>query len=432
MSKSKDPTPEEMGSNFSSYMSWLYIISVAINLVFIAIFFSLDAPFLIIFTTVMTVAYFVFAWRFEDPVGPNQIAVLLFFGKPLKIVDSGPPWAPRGVITPVKLPVDYEQYEFPAEPENIYRGELKEREKLPEGMKPPIRITFTKSLTSARAKKVFGEDRDLKVLNLQKVENSMICEFKGEDNPCEVNRDWSTWERSELEDLEKFIKDKYPDSPAVLTFETNVGSTDGLAMRNTQEIVFVVRWLVEKERAFSFIRLIGSEAEANRQMEDELVSVANRLLPKMSLAQALENIEWLNAHLFYSIIKRTSEWGIRIDNAYAKRFDLNHALNTAIAKASEAEFTGRAEKELLVKRGEGAAQAAQDLEEKTLLGRAAGLKGMATDLDISGEAAVNAEVAREFGKSGNAVIIGEDGLAKAVGLGSALLNKKGGKKDQGE
>ena len=236
-----------------------------------------------------------------------------------------------------------------------------------------------------------------------------------------------TLRRDELEELEEFVLENYPDSDAVIEFKPDT-TADGLSRRTTQEIVFIIAWMVDADDAINFVRRIGSTKEANRQMEDELISVAVRLLSKISLAQALQNFDWLNAHLYTSLIKRVAGWGIRIDRAFAKKYNLNHALNEAIAEANQAEFRGRADKELLIQRGHGEAEAERAKEEQLLIGRAEGLKIMAESVGISGSEAMAAEVAREIGQGGNTIVLGTDGMTQL--MAANFLRKEGGAKKE--
>ena len=226
--------------------------------------------------------------------------------------------------------------------------------------------------------------------------------------------DWSAYDPMDLENIEKL-----PEVPKV-TFVSEVPK-DGLARRVTANVVPVVRWRIQN--AIDFMVNIGSEEEVDRQIEDEMVSVLQRLLPKMSAGQALENMAWINAHLFDSVVRRTLKWGILIEGAYLKKLPFHHSLNKAIAGATEAEFTGRADKELAIMKGQGAAAAARALEEETLKGRGAGLKQIAEDLGLDGAAVQGAEVARAFADGGNTFIAGLDGFGQLGGIVAAVTKK---------
>jgi hypothetical protein len=329
-----------------------------------------------------SIAYIVFSFRwYKDKDGKNgfieanEIGVRTFFGKPTDELSSGLPFVPFGFFQLEKLSVVVQQQQFPGESRNIYRGEMKDFTELPENKVPPFKVTFRNSVTEAEAVKLLHED-----------EHSVTDE-NGE----------------------------------IFTFIATAPK-DGLARRVTAELVPVVRWKIID--GIKFIRNIYSINEANRQLEDELFSVLVRLLPNMSVGQAIQNFRWINTILKKQATTRTEGWGIKIEGAFLKMIPLNHDLNSAISLASEAEFQGRGERELLEQRGAGTAKAAEDLERKTLEGRAAGLKKLAKDLGIEGDAAIAQFVAGQLAEGDGTIILGAEGLSQLAGIGAALLNKQ--------
>ena len=409
------------------FVMWTFILSTII--LYVIFGGLLGAGWMATFFLTLMLFYLVASWRFEKPIGPDEIGVRLFFGKPLDRVYSGPAFAPRGIVEVMPLPIKFTQYELPGEPEDIFRDE--DKDDVPKGKKPPVRITFREDLPAEKLEAAFGK-RDLRALNLLRVTREQRKAFLAKRDESEkidraLSDTWTHWRRDELEELEEFVLENYPDSDAVIEFKPDT-TADGLSRRTTQEIVFIIAWMVDADDAINFVRRIGSTKEANRQMEDELISVAVRLLSKISLAQALQNFDWLNAHLYTSLIKRVAGWGIRIDRAFAKKYNLNHALNEAIAEANQAEFRGRADKELLIQRGHGEAEAERAKEEQLLIGRAEGLKIMAESVGISGSEAMAAEVAREIGQGGNTIVLGTDGMTQL--MAANFLRKEGGAKKE--
>ena len=80
-------------------------------------------------------------------MGPTELGALLFFGKPIRDVDSGLTFVPFLVCQLVKNTRNVIEDELPARPELIYRSERGKEEVVPEnllkaGYKPPIRIQF--------------------------------------------------------------------------------------------------------------------------------------------------------------------------------------------------------------------------------------------------------------------------------------------------
>ena len=422
MDPKKEPNPlgEWVKNNFTLFFS-----EICAALFFISLLISIFTPPLALgpikfslawLVTWAILAYYIFSWRFYNPVGPDQLGVRLFWGRPIDVVGPGAPLVPLGFFALKKFKATVTQREFPAEPELVYQGEMKDREALPPGMKPPIRITFRDSLKESEVPLVF-EENDIRVaqfsrVNLPQLHNEL--RRRGKETLIH-SYFWSDYTQAELEEIEQLEEVKKT------TFKPNV-PTDGLAKRVTAEVVPVVRWKIHN--AIHFLQNIGSEEEVDRQLEDEMVSVLQRLLPKMSVAQAQENMEWINAHLFDSVIRRTLNWGIIVEGAYLKKVPLHRKLNQAIGHASEAEFVGRADKELATQRGQGAAAAARMLEEETLSGRAVGLKKISTDLGLSGAEVQAAEVAHAVADGGNTIVMGTDGFAQLGGVVAAMIKNR--------
>jgi hypothetical protein len=349
-----------------------------------------------LFWTIAVVAYTVFSYRFWDPVGIDEQAALTFFDHPISNVKSGAPYAPLFFIQVKKVTAKVIQREFPADPEHIYRGDMKSGEKLPDGMKPPIRVQFRNSITKEEAVKLFSESE----LNPVDAEGHVV----------------------------PFVVD-VPD--------------DGLGRRVTAEPYPVVRFLITDPS--EFLRNIGSITDALQQIEDEMFSVLTRFYPKMSVGQALQNIKWMNVHLFRSVMERINSrsggsikpWGIELQAAYVKYIYTSHGVNTAISEAAQAPFekekmivTAQGEKERLTLEGQGKASAAFDLEKMTLDGRAAGLAKLAKELDISGREAQAAEVGRAVAEGGNTIIVGPEGMGQIAAI-AAAFNKGGDKQKEG-
>ncbi|MBP6924049.1 MAG: hypothetical protein KBC62_00110 [Candidatus Pacebacteria bacterium] len=380
-----------------------------------------------------SVAYVGFSFRWNQPIGPDQIAVLTFFGKPVDTLHSGLPFAPLGLYQIDRLDGRVIQKEFPDEPENIYHGELDNTNSLPEGKKPPIRVTFNESIDETKAMeklKDFFTVAEIHKVNPADVEHAA---HNIPDSPIKGKKEWSEYTDFDFEELESIEttdnttvgdkKSKY--GVPTIDFQPVVPS-DGLSKRVTAQVVPIVRWRIKN--AITFIGKMGGGEDAikrvNDQIEDEMVTVLQRILPTISVAQAYQNMAWIHAHLHARLIRRTRDWGIDIVGANVKLIPLHHKLNKAISAATEAEFESRAEKTLIIARGEAEAEAARVLEEQTLIGRAAGQKKLAENLGVTGAEVQAAEVAREIAKGGNAVIFGGDGMAQAASVVGAMLKTK--------
>lgn len=360
--------------------------------------------------TLLAITYFVFSFRFLNPVQANQIAVMLFFGKPFHEVGSGPVFAPLFVMQLVRLNINYDQEELPAEPERIWRPTDEQMgAEPPEGYKPPVRITFRESIDDDTAQKLLGSRSG------------------GEES--EELKDSNTYYRwGEMDLKEPYITDESGNR-----FPNLVGNgirfhagapTDGLSRRVTAEVSFVIRWRIIEGSGTNYIKNVDNRKNFIKQVEDEMVSVLQRLLPNISVGQALENIAWINAILFRRVVERTDGWGIKIEGAYLKQIQFHRGLNNAIADLSEAFYAGQAKKELIVLKGEGDALAARELAHRELEGRALGYEAIAEKTrSESGRQAQAAEVARAAGQSESTIILGTGGLSDLMGLGTALTQK---------
>lgn len=350
------------------------------------------------FWALLVLAYIIFSFRFWKPVAYNERASLtLFGGRPLANVESGTPFAPLFVIQVITVTSEVIQKEFPADPENIYRGDMKSGDSLPEGMKPPIRVQFRTSITEAEADRLFND---------------------AERNPSDVDGN-------------------------IVPFVTDVPD-DGLGRRVTAEPYPVVRFLINNPSLF--LQNIGSVKNALEQIEDEMFSVLNRFYPRMSVGQALQNIRWMNLHLFNSVSKRVGSrgeyvrsWGIELQAAYVKYIYTSHGVNLAISEAAQAPFekekmivTAEGNKRRIILEGEGYAKAAFELESKTLDGRARGLAKLAKELSISGQDAQAAEVGRAVADGGNAFILGDGGVTQIAAIAAAYSKKTSDEKEKGE
>jgi regulator of protease activity HflC (stomatin/prohibitin superfamily) len=333
-------------------------------------------------------AYILSSLRIDKLVNADQIGVRLLFGAPTDLVHPGLPVVPPFIFTLERLPILVQQLELPGEPEDIFRGEMKTREPLPDGMVPPIRIPFRTSITEEEARRIFGDNYS-------------------------VDIDGNT-----------------------LYFD-HVVPDDGLSNRRiTAEVVLVIRYRIQD--AISFIRAIGSLEEANRQIEDTAISLVNRIFTKMSLAQALNNLEWMSAMLFREVERRTglvegksASWGLDIENANVKLIELHHDLNTAIGDANEATFRkqstitdAEAEQVKRYLEGKGAGQGEREL----LAGRTAGFKKMVKTLGVNPEIVIGSEMARNItdNPGQKTIITGMPGFKELLGgaaaFGSTLRN----------
>lgn len=347
-----------------------------------------------------SVLYTVFSYRFWDPVKSNENGSILVFQRPWTNVGPGPAFAPLFVVQIATVSSKVEQREFPAEPENIFRGEMKSEEGLPKGKKPPVRIPFRNSIKNEQeARDLFGDNFT--------VVRPEYTDDDGDIHPArEIDFVWSV-------------------------------PKDGLSERLTAEPYPVVRILIDDPSLF--VRNIGDLDEAFRQLEDELFAVLNSFYTRMSVAQALANMDWIAAHLHRTADRRVGKrgntkcWGVDVQAAYVKHIYISKGINTAIMLKAQAPFerdtviiTSEGERKKLINEGQGNAQAAKDLEQQTLAGRGAGYRQVAKDIAATkhGVDVQAAETARALGASGNAILVGADGVKEIISIAKAATIKK--------
>lgn len=373
------------------------------------------------------VVYFAASWRVWRTVQQDEVAILLRFGKAVDEVGPGLVFAPLWIYNIQYLDRKVIQREFPADPEKVFEGDLNERTLLPPGMKPAIRITFNNSIPDKEdiVKRTFAND--VRILNLNRVTIDEVRVWMKRQN---INR-WCDLNLNELDSLEeKAIEAGRND--LIVDFVATQGD-DGLHRRLTTQVTPVVLWKIIDP--IEFITKVGSVEIANQWIEDDMVSILQRILPRMSVAQAMDNIAWINAHLFRSVTKRMLNAGVQVENAYMKRIPLHHSLNEQISAragafykgTAEAEITrlkGAADADVIALTGKAKADAARQLEEETLRGRAAGMKKMAEDLGVGGADVQAAEVARAVAEGGNTIVIGTDGFTQIAGIAAAMQGKK--------
>jgi regulator of protease activity HflC (stomatin/prohibitin superfamily) len=340
------------------------------------------------------ITYFAFSWRWWDPVKEDERAARIFFGQNAGEVDPGVPYAPLGLVQVRALKVSVTQREFPGNPTEVYKGDLSVNPDVNLTDKVlPIRIPFRSMISDEEARKLFGADY------------------------CVTNTR----------------------TGAQVIFNANVPD-DGLTNRITAELYMIVRFTPRD--IYQFVRNIGDIDHAIKQIEDEMVSTATQFLGRMSYAQAIANMRWLDIILYHAVERRTGardddnsrsdhSWGIEIHDVRIKSIELDHDTNKSIRDAAAANFkasatitAAEAAKRAAILEGEGAAQAAYDITKKTLDAQAAGQKKIAEDLGLTGAEVQAAEIARAVAENGNTVIIGQEGFGQLAGIVGAMINKK--------
>lgn len=368
--------------------------------------------------------FWITSFRFRNPVQEDQIAVKLCFGRPFGEIGSGLPFAPWLLVELRRIGINYEQPVYPAPPEKIWRPtEDQMGETPPPDFKPPIRITFGEAATRTEAKRLLGS-----VQGQNKYDDSgkPIGDKTEEDDFLDAHSYYRFADRMPDEGLKSTTR--------LYTFETHVSPSlkkqldqlEGLDRRVTAEVELVLRYRVVRGKGTNLITNIGDKTKVEQQAGEEMVGILQRLLPNMSVGQALQNIGLINAILKYKVRVRTWNWGIEVDDAYLKLIQFHRTLNQAIAKRGQAYFEATAEKERLTREGEGTAAAAAAHELGVLEARAKGYQTISLTIGVAGAEVQANETGRAIGEGEGTVVIGTDGFRDLVGIGKAIAAKKGG------
>ncbi len=383
---------------------------------------------------ILELIYYISSFRISSPVKSDQIGIKVALGRPFAEVGSGPPFAPLYLVTVQTEKKSFQQREFPAEPDKIWRpakGDISA--KPPEGFKPPVRITFGEVVDDAKARNLLGvsilgaSDHSEKELKKGNITPEMALDLQDENSFYY----WS--EKVPLKNEDALDRSNYG---KIYIF--NAGSehqktqdeVDGLSRRVTAEVSVVLRWRIIQGKGIDYIVNIGDRDNLIQQAEDEMVGILQRLLPNMSVGQAMQNIAWINAILKRKVEARTHDWGVEISGAYVKQIQFHRDLNSAIADRGEAYYIAASEKERIIRKGEGDAVAAAALEIEVLRARAKGYKEIADSIGVSGGEVQASEVARTVGEGRGSVVLGASGFKELVGI-AKVLTSTDQKKNQG-
>lgn len=287
-------------------------------------------------------------------VGPKEQGCVLLFGRPWFNVSSGLALVPLLICWLVLETRLVIQDELPAEPEKIYRAS----EQDPEGISMPAEL------------QALGMRPPIRVT------------FSGR-NKASVN--------------------------------AGIKKDDPYDRRLTEEVVPVIRWKIDDLK--TFITVIGSVAEARKQMEDTCVKTFTEHLTQVSPAVALLKIGDYSDILQAAIEKLVHGWGVRIENAQIKALRFSKKLNTAVQNVVVQERNKIAS----ILEGEGAG----GKEKAVLDGRTNGLTKMAKDLHVNGDVVLGAETARAIAGEGDkssqrTIIAGSGGFVDLVSTATAI------------
>ncbi len=251
----------------------------------------------------------------------SEVAGVLSYGKPMFSCEPGLVIVLLGIFQLKKNSAAEQQFQFPADPEEIFKG--KDEEKLPDGMVRPMRIATASPET---------------------VDIALLEEFK-KKNPKVVD--------------------------------------DDLHVRMTLETELIVRYRIVRETYFKFMRNIGSLDEAARQIRDTSERVLSGVMSKRTVAMILGSRDEIDKSLITEIKKLVGDlpdlteteqeksWGIQILDVQLLEPDITYIVNEALAKKAEADIN----KKTTVKN----AEAQKDADTLDGIGKAAKIKSIGTE-----------------------------------------------------
>ena len=353
------------------------------------------------------VLYLILSFRI---VGPTELGAVLFLGKPLYDVESGPNIVPFLVCRLVKNTRNIIEIELPTRPELIFRSELGKEEVVPKdlldgGYKPPIRVQFGAPGIELSTKELESQ------LNNPKIK---------EDERKRLGR----------------IKSLYETLNGLITNERI--KDDPLNVRMTAETPLAVRLKIKS--LVKFLTTFGSLEKAKDQIQDIAVAMLNREFSKITPAVAQAHLGTFSELIKEEIVERIesdkSGGGIEIVTVLLRPFGYSHKLNTSLQSFAEARANKRAtvinaeaqkEKDKLEGEGKGAA------EKAVLDNRAEGLANMAKKLGVLPGVVIGAETARKITENPGqkTVIVGAKGFGDLIAVGSVLGEVFKGEKNEG-
>lgn len=304
-------------------------------------------------------------------VDVDELGLILFFGRPLFNVESGPVYVPFGFCSLETEVKNVIEVELPGNPEELYYGEEKNFAVEGSGKKLPFRVNFSEA---------------------------------GEKTTFSIKDSGG----AEIETVE-------------------ISPSDPLRRKITVQVQFAVRVRITDLR--TFIQTLGSRVELIVQLTDICTGSANRELAKYPFCVIQARMGTFSKLIADEVRTRVGEpgtpgyWGVSVETVQLKEFVLSHQLNTIIqgvpqaeAEANATRTRAEAERFRLQKEGEGVRDGV----------RASGL---------SPEVFAAVQVAPKITKDSNATIIaGSGGFADLIGtvIGIGESFKKTDKKKEEE
>ncbi len=210
---------------------------------------------------------------------------------------------------------------------------------------------------------------------------------------------------------------------------TEAHADDVLNTRLTLEPTFTVQWQVQRIGFFEFyIHIPGRQWPQKYRnllkfLRDTGEKALNVALSNRSAAEVMNEKQAIIDEVDTALQKATEDWGITVCEVNVLGLEPDHATNQALSSVAQAkasaiatEVTAGAQKKKLILESEGAAQARIN----ALAAEGKGLREAADAIDMSGEDYRAGEIAPKI-LGDKTIILGEDGIAKAMSIGKAIL-----------
>ncbi|MFZ2500649.1 MAG: SPFH domain-containing protein [Minisyncoccia bacterium] len=214
----------------------------------------------------------------------------------------------------------------------------------------------------------------------------------------------------------------------VVTGGKKEDNTDILNARMTISLSFFVRWAITD--VLTYASNYGSPDEIEKQVRDIGEAVLAEDAVKHTPSSFIDGLLTINNHLTEQVAGRFANAGIRIISTRLISPDVSHEVSMALADipkaraaAEKAMILAEGEKVRRTKEGEGDAAAIKT----KLFAEAEGRKEMMKKLGIDGHAVLASEAVKNINDKADVVVLGQGGIADAIGLVKAaqtILNPK--------
>ncbi len=299
-------------------------------------------------------------------IGVDEQAMLLFFGRFVGFLGSGPAYVPFGLFQVIRAPKGIIEKDLPADPRKIWHGdETKTDGKVPKGYFPATRVTFA-----------------------PKPEDDVTLESLGKRN--------------------------------------TIPEDDAYLQRTTASVEASYGWIIKDLR--KFVEKFGLDTpivQAQRQMDDAATGSYNSIFSSITAAEAIPKTTEVAGIVKETLSTISEEWGIEVSYFNIKPLKFSHDTNKSVSEVAESLQKKKTminlsegKKTELTNVGKGAAAA----EKAMLTARAAGNKKLAETANTpEGRFAMAAQVAQKATEGARLIIVPDNNLfGAAAGVGEMV------------